>query len=180
MAGIAVVGDLEGRGPGREAPAPFMHLLLADLLALLVLVLSLKGTVVPLVQSPVPLHPHPQKIKLVEHGPERPDRAFLDGGEAEIERYAFGFYQPCRPPGLFDAMIGQIDIRPSGETVVAIPDAMSMAKKNEGRHRGASFSILNARRKARAAVFALQRPNPGSSSCRAMKPDRRSRRWPSR
>jgi hypothetical protein len=79
-----------------------------------------------LVQPPAGMSRQPHLIELIEHDPQRAN------GALKLRRTAPGRHDPvhleegCRPMRFSDALVGKIHVRPTGEAVVSVPDALPM------------------------------------------------------
>jgi hypothetical protein len=101
------------------------------LLHRLSLVEALQGAVVPLVEAPGALDRNPHAIHGIEHDPQRSDRALQHGSEGDVD--AELFLQQLAP-GLRrfqPAWVRQIDVGPTSEQVLDIPDALAVANENQ-------------------------------------------------
>ncbi len=85
----------------------------------------------PLVQPPVLDHGQPEKPSLFQCQIERFDRARLHRGEAARWNDTLFAHQSAGSFCLGNALFRQINVPPTGETVLQIPLALAVANKNE-------------------------------------------------
>ena len=72
---------------------------------------------------------HP--IEIVDHDPERADGPLQDRGEGDVEVEAGLGYQACGAMRLGDPGRRQVDVGPAGESVVAVPGALTVPKQDQ-------------------------------------------------
>ena len=134
------------------ASTPDLYLIGAMFGGGLCLVEALKFTVVAFIESPVAHNRNPHQVHLFHDEPKRTYRTSQHGRERDIERVAFGQHRLARLPGFEDALLGQIDVRPSGEEILEVPLALAVANEDELSdivglsHGGAYCSQIAARR----------------------------------
>ena len=88
----------------------------------------------PLVEFPVLLHGDPVELHLAECGLGGVDGPLQIGCEAEVEIESFLFHEFSGGPGLFPALLGELDIGPSGEKVEFVPFALSVSDQYQLLH----------------------------------------------
>src|SRR5262245_17845704 len=116
------------------APAPDLHLFVAELGRGLGLVESLQPTVMPLVQSPRPMDGNPHHVEFVQRDPQRPDGAFEYRRICDVELILLGAHQASGLARLFATFVAEIDVRPTGESVLLVPSALAVTKQYEPKH----------------------------------------------
>jgi hypothetical protein len=124
--GVALVVRRHRRWRNVVAAAPDFDLILAVLRGRFRLVQPLERAVVTLVQAPVFRHRNPQLPHLVERDPERLDGADQDRRKGEVEREPRLFHQTARFSRFGAPFLGEIDVLPSGEPVLAVPLAFAV------------------------------------------------------
>ncbi len=87
-----------------------------------------------LVQSPVALDRQPQLIELVEREHAGPDRALQHRRVDEVEPEAAVLQQPPRLARLAAALLGQVDVGPTGEPVLLVPGRFAVTEQNDFMH----------------------------------------------
>jgi hypothetical protein len=105
------------------------------------LVESLQRAVVTLVQPPGALHRYPHALHLIEHDPERADRALEHRSEGDVDRQMLAHQLAAGLGCLAAAELGQLDVGPAGEQVLHVPQALAMAHQNELARRAAVFTV---------------------------------------
>src|SRR5690606_29295618 len=121
---------------------PYEDLLVAVLLGRLGLVEALQGPIVPLVETPVANDRKPHPVHFVHGDPEGADRPLEHGSVADVEVEPGLLQRTAGTAGFLSTGFGEIDIGPSREPVLEIPDALAMTKKNERWH-GTSVSAFS-------------------------------------
>src|SRR5262245_45231300 len=116
------------------AATPDLHLFLAELGGGLGLIESLQPAVMPLVQAPRPMDGNPHHVEFVEGDPQRPDGAFEYRRVGDVELIFLGAHEPSSLAGLFAAFVAEIDVRPTGESVLLVPGALAVTKQYEPKH----------------------------------------------
>src|SRR5262245_37018031 len=129
--GVAPVVRAEGRGRDVVAAAPDLHLGLPVLRHRLRLVEALQRAIVALVQTPGALHRYPHAVHLIEHDPQGADGALQHRGEGDVRGEVL-LEQLLSCLDRFDTSLGrEIDVRPAGEEVLEIPDALAVADQDQ-------------------------------------------------
>src|SRR5215208_2745806 len=108
------------------ASAPDLHLCLAVLCGRLRLVQSLQRAIVTLIQAPGFVDGDPQHVHLVERNPQRANRALQDGRVGDVELKLLGAHEPAGLARFRAAVLSQVHVGPTGETVVLIPGALTV------------------------------------------------------
>ena len=116
------------------AATPDLHLRLTVEGRGLCLVEPLQRSVVALVQPPRLVLGNPHQVHCFEHDPQRLDRTAQHGGEGDVERVSVGGEDPGGLSGFFHALLGQSDIGPASETILAIPETLAVAEEHEFMH----------------------------------------------
>src|SRR5262249_30381803 len=122
--------------------APDLDLRLAELRRCLRLVQPLKRSVMTFIEAPRTMHGNPHQVHDIERNPERANRSLQHGGVGDVEREA-----ACEEgaPGrgrLGPPLLGQVNIGPAGEAVLAVPVALTVSQKNKFVHPGALLIAL--------------------------------------
>ena len=76
----------------------------------------------------------PHQVELVERDPQRPDRPLEHRGEGDVECEPLGLEQLAGPLRLGLALLGEVDVGPSGEQVFLVPDAFAVAQQYDLGH----------------------------------------------
>ena len=113
-------------------PSPRLDLGHPMLLSHALLVLTLKCPVVPFVEAPMLVDRDPPKL----HGSER-ERAGVDGTTQHrgVQHVEFNASRSHGRPGfgcLHDPSFGELDVGPTGENVLQVPHALTVAQQHEG------------------------------------------------
>ena len=88
------------------------------------------------VEAPGLVDGDPHEVEFVEGDPEGADGALQDGGEGDVEGVAAFLEELARLPGLDAALIGEVDVGPTGEPVFFVPDAFTVPQQDELRGHG--------------------------------------------
>src|SRR5882672_5368047 len=99
-----------------------------------------------LVQTPAAVHRDPHQIHLLEDDPESPDRALEDGGVGDVEDVSSLTQETSGFPCFRDPALAEPNVRPPGEAVRQVPDALAVAEENDASHGGSPCSVANAAR----------------------------------
>src|SRR4029079_10114216 len=95
------------------------------------LVQALQRAVHELVYAPATRHRNPHPIELLEHDPERLDRALEHRRVRQIEREPLVLEQAPGGLRLFHPELAQRHVHPPREAIIEIPLALPVAQKNE-------------------------------------------------
>jgi len=109
----------------------FRYLLFAILVDRLLLVQSLQGTVVTLVELPGFLDGNPHELGLLQNMPKSANGALQETGKSDIGLDAFLGNQLARLNDLFVAFGGERTVVPSGEFVFQIPSGFSVTDEHQ-------------------------------------------------
>jgi len=120
-------GDIEGTPPD-------LDLRFAVAGSRLRLVQSLQRPVMPLVQAPRTVDGNPHPVHLLQRSPQRLDGPPQHRRKRDVEVESFALEQLACRPRFSHSMLGQADVGPSGEAVLAIPDRLTMAQEDELPH----------------------------------------------
>ena len=122
--------------------APDLDLVLAVLLCGLGLVAARQVAVVPLIQSPVAAHRHPQAAHAVQRLVGGADGPQLHRGVDHVGVHAgLGHHVACRA-GLGAAGVGQVAVVPAGEQVELVPLALAVAEQDELVHGASRVGVV--------------------------------------
>src|SRR5207253_2353196 len=113
------------------AAAPDLHLILTVAGGGLGLVEPLQRSVVTLVQPPGALDRDPHAIHLIEHDPERADRALQHRGEGDVRGDVRAEQLAARLAGLGASGVREIHIGPAGEQVLQVPGALAVTDQDQ-------------------------------------------------
>ena len=128
---MARIVECQRRRRNVVAAAPDLHLRLAVLLDGLRLVESLQRAVVAFVEAPAALDRQPHEVHLVEHAPQRADRALEHRGEGDVGHQAGLLDLDARGARFDAALVGKIDVMPSGEEILDVPGALAVTNEDE-------------------------------------------------
>jgi hypothetical protein len=135
VAGVALVVGGERRRTDVVAAAPDLDLGLAKLLGHLRLVEALERAVVALVEPPAPVDRDPHQVHVLEHDPQRLDRAPEDRGVRDVEDVAALVERLRRLVGFLNALLREPDVGPPREPVLLVPDALAVTEQHQLLHR---------------------------------------------
>lgn len=117
------------RGVVRAAPEH--ELLLAELGERLRLVLALEGAVVALVQPPGAVDRDPVAVRGLQRELGGADGALLEGGVQDIGEQTGVLEQLTAADCLLLALLGEVDVHPTGEQVLRVPFALAVAEEDQ-------------------------------------------------
>ena len=130
---LRIVGGQRRRRNVVAAP-PDLHLRFAVLCRGLRLVEALQRTVVTLVQSPRPALRNPHHVHLGQRDPQRADRALEQRRVRDVEFESLGLQQPAGLDRLLATALAQIDIGPTGESILFVPGAFAVPQQYQPKH----------------------------------------------
>jgi hypothetical protein len=71
---------------------------------------------------------NPEQIHFVERNPHRPDGAFEDRRERDVEFHGLGSHEASGFAGFLASLDAQVDVGPAGEPVFPVPGALAVSK----------------------------------------------------
>ncbi len=95
------------------------------------LVEALQRAVVAFVETPVADDRYPHQVHFVEHDPQRADGALEHRRVGDVEAHPHVREVAAGACGLCSAGIRQVDVRPAGEKILQVPDALTVAAEHE-------------------------------------------------
>ena len=98
-----------------------------------------------LVEAPRVRDRQPQLAKFLEHDIERLVGALEYRGIGTIEGKALFAQQLARRMGFGNASLGEVNVRPAGETVLTVPDGFTVAQQNDLVHGRKQFDAMQKR-----------------------------------
>src|SRR5215469_12360833 len=123
------------------------------------LVESLQRAIVPLVEPPGALDRDPHAVQLVEHDPQRADGALQHRGEGNVGAEVLLDELLAGLDRFESALRRQIDIRPAGEQILDVPDALAVADQNQLSGHSRSFGGSGRLVSWRACVWTRPQPS---------------------
>ena len=110
-----------------EAATPEQHLLVTILLCGLLLVQALQGAIVLLIEAPCLNHGNPILVHCVKHVVQGLYGTLQVRSVGNLEMEAFLLHQLTCVEGFLLALLGEVNIGPTCETVLKIPLALAVA-----------------------------------------------------
>jgi len=125
------------------ASAPLQDFLLAVLLCSLSLVEALKGTIVPLVQSPGFVVGDEKGAHLLADSVVGLDSALQDRRMSQVELKTVLLEELTSSLGFFHTLSGEVDIMPACEAILEVPCGLSVADEDNLVECGCSAHRVN-------------------------------------
>ena len=163
---MALIVEFERRRGRVVAATPFEDLVLAVLLGGLLLVETLESAVVAFVESPGASDRNPQASHGIEGKICGADGPGLHRGMQHGGGHPGGSHGATGGTGLGAALLGEVGVVPTGEEVLEVPGALTVAEEDQcGRHAGKSASWVHGGLSPRDGPHRNGRPGMVAGEC---------------